>query len=416
MGATEADAVIGEIVMTPVGRENPYPLYQRLREMAPVHDSEFLGPLFLSRYSDCRAALTSPSLGKFEAGMPRPRGVMFQEVPEAREMIAATQQAQAQGASMMLFANPPDHTRLRGLVSKAFTPKRVEALRPRVAAIVEDMISTVREKGECDLMAELAYPLPITVIGELLGVPQEDRLQFQPLVRVATTALEPAANMETMEKAASANMEMAEYFTALLAEKAKSPQDDLLSAMLLAQEGDDRLTDVEILATSILLFAAGFETTANLIGNGAYALIEHPEQIQLMADGGENLKRGVDELLRWDSPIQMDVRVALEDFKLADATLSRGDMVVMFLGAANHDPEEFSEPGRFDVTRKESQPMSFGAGIHYCLGAALAKLEGQEVFGAISREIPGIKLASTPPERRQGITFRGFTTLPVTTK
>jgi cytochrome P450 len=320
----------------------------------------------------------------------------------------------------MLTLNPPDHTRLRGLVARAFTPTTVESLRPHVVALCDDLLDTVAELAgsdhSVDVMRELAFPLPVAVIGELLGVPAADRAQFQALVRAATVILEPTSNLDDLRSARAARISMEHYFEGLIAERRRRPADDLLSELIAVSDGSDRLTQDEVIATSILLFAAGFETTTNLIGNGLWALLCHPDQLEfLRASVGDTgaVQRAVEELLRWDSPVQLDGRMVLRETVIQGQTIAPGDQVMTLLGSANRDPDRFSRPETLDLARDEGAPMSFGSGIHYCLGAALARLEGQVCFGRLLTRFKRVELAHPGIAHRDSITLRGLARLPV---
>jgi cytochrome P450 len=314
----------------------------------------------------------------------------------------------------MLDLDPPAHTRQRRLVSRAFTPRRVEALRPAVGRMVEGLVDRLADAGEADVMRELAFPLPVTVIGELMGVPEADRAGFQPLVRDAAATLEVAVDDETWARARRARATMASYFRDLMAERRARPGDDLLTALVSAPERDDRLGEPEVVATTLLLFGAGFETTTNLIGNGLLALLRHPQEAgRLGADPSRELVAStVEELLRWDSPVQLDGRMALEEVVVAGHHLVPGDVVLTLLGSANRDPARFVDPERLDLCRTDGGPISFGGGIHYCLGAGLARMEGQVVFGTLARRFAAIELAEEP-EWRSGLTLRGLSSLRV---
>lgn len=386
----DAEAVVHRLLFDPEAREDPYPLYRRLREVEPAYE----GPmgLVLSRYGDCVRMLRDQRLGKG-----------FDPDHEARQVVS------------MLDLDPPEHTRQRRLVSRVFTPARVEALRPWVEGVVAGLVETMAEAREVDVMEVLAFPLPVTVIGELLGVPEADRAGFQPLVRDAAGTLELVVDEESAARARAAQATMADYFGDLLDERRARPRDDLLSALARAGERDEALSEDEVVATASLLFGAGFETTTSLIGNGLLALLRHPDQMARL--GGDPpaalVASAVEELLRWDSPVQLDGRVATEDVEVAGRQVPRGRFVLALLGGANRDPSRFRDPERLDLGRPDAGPISFGAGIHHCLGAGLARLEGQAVLGAVARRFACVELLADPPERRPGLTLRGLAHLPV---
>jgi cytochrome P450 len=401
-GTVDPNVLLVEAMMTPEGRADPYPRYRALHEHAPVFQS-VIDALVVVRYQDCWEVLRDNRMGKPKDG--------------EREMVRISDYQRERMAernprdSSMLFLNPPDHTRLRGLVSKAFTPRTVERMRPEILDITDGLLDGI--DGEIDVMSTLAFPLPVTVIGRMLGVPEEDRRDFQPVVQAAIKGLEFSMTDEEFDAAMAALDRLNDYFAGLVAERRKQPQDDLLSSLIAARDEGDRLTEEEIVSTSILLFAAGFETTTNLIGNGLYALLSHPDQLRRLRDEPGLIKPAVEETLRWDSPVQIDGRTAFEDVVVAGREVPEGSTVVTLLGAANHDPTHYTEPERFDIGRDEGPPMSFASGIHYCLGAALARLEGQVVFGRVLERFPTLELLDETPHYKDNFVLRGLSELRV---
>jgi cytochrome P450 len=320
--------------------------------------------------------------------------------------------------------NPPDHTRLRGLVSKAFTPRTVERLRPHIVELVDDLLDRIPTGEIVDVMEVLAYRLPVAVISRMLGVPSSDWPRFREVVGRATVLLEPVIADDEVAGAFEAQGELEEYFRDLVQVRRQQPGDDLLSELIKVEEGSDRLTELELISTAILLFGAGFETTTNLIGNGLLALLRHPEQLDrlrrdLVADRPETahqapaMRVAVEELLRYDSPVQFDGRHVFAAIDLGGVMVPAGGEIITALGAANRDPEHFSDPETLDLHRDEGPPMSFASGIHFCLGASLARAEGQVVFDRMLRRFPSIELATDSPVFRNRITLRGLTELPV---
>jgi cytochrome P450 len=406
---SEAQGLMMQLIADPAVKADPYPLYERLREEHPVFRS-VLGPVVVSRYEDCLEALRDPRLG---------RGLDI-EPPEGHLLSLANLQPdpsrraelRESAASNLLFLDPPEHTRLRRLVSRAFTPQRVERLRPAATAKVAELLDGMAEAGEVEVMATLAFPLPVSIIGDLVGVPEADRPRFQGLVRDAASILEPIVDDETYQRSVAAQTEMRAYFHQLVAERRKNPQDDLVTALAEARESDDRLTDAEVVSTIILLFAAGFETTTNLIGNGLLALLRHPDQLERWRADPSLGRTGVDELLRWDPPTQLNTRTALEPAEVAGEPLERGAAVVILPGAANRDPRRFDRADQLDVGRLDNAPLSFGWGIHHCLGAALARMEGEVVFGGLLARFADIQLVEEPTWR-ESLTLRGLTALNV---
>jgi cytochrome P450 len=313
----------------------------------------------------------------------------------------------------MLLSDPPDHTRLRRLVARSFTPRQVERLRPAIHDLVDGLLGAMAERGEVEFMSEFALPLPMAVIGELVGVPTADRSGLQPHVRAAAKSIEPVLAEEETDAALAAIAFLGEYFTALLEERRRQPRDDLLSGLAQARERDDRLTDEEIISTAILLFAAGFETTTNLLGNGLLALLTHPDQLAHWRDDPGVAPSAVEELLRFDSPVQFNVRCALEPADLLGEPLERGNRIVVLQGAANRDPARFERPDELDLRRRDNIPMSFGWGVHHCLGAPLARMEGEIVFTALVARLPTLELLTGEPRWRQSFTLRGLLELPL---
>ena len=398
---TNADAILAELVATPEGRADPYSRYATLRAHAPVHRSNF-GVCVLTRYDDCLQLLRHPGMGKDFSGLGASLGL--------NEEQQAQQTAFRNDRSNMLFADPPDHTRLRRLASRAFTPRSVEAMRPRVVALVDELLDRVGP-GEVDVMDALAFPLPVTVIGELLGVPRDDRPRFRPLVRSVTALLELAVSPEAITAAAEASAELEEYFATLIADRRARPRDDLLTRLIQAEEEGERLSEYELISTSILLFAAGFETTTHLIGNGLLALVSHPDQWARLRRDRALVRPAVEELLRYDSPVQVTARTTYQDIVFGDDRVEAGSTVLGLIGAANHDPDRFSEPDRLDVGRAEAPPLSFGSGIHHCLGAALARLEAQVVLDRLLERFATMELVGGPPRHRDSLTIRGLVDL-----
>jgi cytochrome P450 len=313
----------------------------------------------------------------------------------------------------MLLADPPDHTRLRRLVSRSFTPRQVERLRPAIHRLVEGLLDDAAARGEIEFMTEFALPLPMAVIGELVGVPESDRATLQPAVRAAAKSIEPVQSDEEVEASFEAITTLGEYFEGLLAERRQHPRDDLLSALVQAREHDDRLTDEEIMSTAILLFAAGFETTTNLLGNGLLALLQHPDQLDDWRAHPDIAGTAVEELLRYDSPVQFNMRCALEPADLIGVALERGDRVIVLQGAANRDPIRFARPDELDLRRANNVPLSFGWGIHHCIGAPLARMEGEIAFNALLARFRTIDLMTDSPRWRPGFTLRGLLELPL---
>ena len=394
METPEASTLLNELT-TLTGREDPYPRYARLREIAPVLRAED-GALVVTRHADCAAVVRDSRLGHLPQHMLGFVGLGdWAEHPSLRLLFTS-----------ILTLNPPDHTRLRRLVSTSFTARRVQLLRPAVERLVEDLLDALPAEG--DFISSFAFPLPVNVIGELLGVPAADRAQFQTLIRDWTQVLD-VITPEVLARADPAAAVVRDYLAELVEERRRQPQDDLISALVAAEAEGDRLTADELLTMSALLFAAGFETTTNLLANGLAALLRHPAQVPTLLAWPDV---AAEELIRYDSPVQLVSRVAWEPATIGGVELEAGDRIVAYLGAGNRDPRQFAGPERLDLSRADNAPLSFGGGIHYCLGAPLARLEAQVAFPALLRRFPGLELAGEP-RRRDSLTIRGFTDLPV---
>jgi cytochrome P450 len=386
--------------MDPAFVADPYPTYRQLRTEDPVHHSP-LGFWVLTRYDDVVAALRDPRL--------------------AKEAIAAFVAARF-GAPVpimglsMLDRDPPDHTRLRSLVSKAFTPRVVEGLRPRVQQIVDGLIARAREKGSMDLIEEFAYPIPVNVICEMLGVPVEDHERFKgwslDIARGLDSILLPP-DSDVPKRSVASRTALAAYFRELIAKRRASPRADLLSGLIAAEEAGDKLSENELLATCILLLIAGHETTVNLIGNGTLALLRHPDQLRRLRDNPALIGTAVEELLRFDGPVQRTARIPSEDVVIDGRTIAKGEMVMPFIGAADRDPVQFPDPDRLDIGRTDNRHIAFGWGIHFCLGAPLARVEGQIAINTLVQRLPKLALATDTPRFRESLTLRGLASLPV---
>jgi hypothetical protein len=407
--AVDVDALLAEIFLTPEGKSNPYSRYAAIREHAPVFRSA-LGFVVVSRYEDCQWVLREARFGKGEMGPVWEEHGLTE--PQWRDRFGDFEQR----TRSMLGLDPPDHTRLRKLVAKAFTPKTVENLRPDIVRLTDELLDSFDGDRVVDVIPELALPLPMAVIGEMLGIPASERAALQPHVRAAAQTLELNPSLDVLEAAAAASKVIAEHLEELIAARRTEPTDDLLSQLIHVEEQGDQLSHNELISTVMLLFGAGFETTTNLIGNGLLALLDHPEELRRLRDDRSLMKTAVEELLRWDSPVQIDGRTVLvEDVDVHGTTVAVGENFVTLLGAANRDPRVFPDPERFDVGRVGQAPMSFGAGIHYCLGAALARAEGAVVFDRLLDRFPVIEPAwgGERPVYRDSIVLHGLESLPV---
>jgi cytochrome P450 len=385
---------------------NPYPAYRALREATPVWRSPF-GRTFLVRYDDCSLLMRDRRLGK---DLSEPEALIRRFGPTAMQEPAIVELSH-----MMLMRDPPDHTRLRGLVTKVFTARKVEDMRPGIQAITDRLIDEVVSNGDMDAIRELAFPLPVLVICELLGIPREDRARFVNATASGAALLNPVPpTREELDRANEGTLATGAYFESLFEQRRREPTDDLLSLLVRAEEAGDRLTTEELRANVTLLFAAGHETTVNLIGNGLWSLLNHPSQWAALRDDPALIPNAIEEILRYECPVQAVARTVAEPIAFGEEEFSAGDLIVALIGAANRDPEIFPDPDRLDVTRERLKPLSFGGGIHFCIGAQLARIEAEVVFSTLLRRMPDLKLVGGTPSWRQSFTLRGLTSLPVT--
>ncbi|MFI6505552.1 cytochrome P450 [Nonomuraea typhae] len=389
-----------EFFASPAFRADPYPVYAALRAKGPVHRVGFppghSGYLVVD-YEHGRAALADPRLSKdLRSGPPG----FLESVTQSNRVLADN----------MLMSDPPDHTRLRKVAQGAFTQRRVERLRPRIEQITAELLDRVQGEGRAELISAFAFPLPITVICELMGVPGEDREDFRDW---SGTLVEPASTPEQHARRRAANDALQAYFEALVAERRAAPADDLVSALLASPELDDD----ELVSTLALLLIAGHETTANLIANGTLALLRAPEQLALLRARPELVQNAVEEFLRLDAPVERATfRMALEDLEIAGVHIPKTSFVHVAIAAAGRDPAANDAPDALDVARPEPRHVAFGHGIHFCLGAPLARLEGQIAFTALLQRLPGLRLDCREDEltwRFSGSVLRSLSALPV---
>ncbi|MFF3650822.1 cytochrome P450 [Streptomyces sp. NPDC002181] len=384
---------------------DPFPLYRQLREDGPVRRVVIAGALeawLVTRYEDGLAALSDARLSS--------------DVRDAADTRLLEQLPGTERESMlgnMLRSDPPDHTRLRRLVSKAFTARRVAEMRPRVQAVTDRLLDAVVAAGSADLVADFALPLPVTVISELLGVPVDERHEFQ---RWTDRMLMRGAQPPDPAVVNEAWRHMRAYVTGLIGAKREEPGEDLLSALITARDEEQRLSEDELVAMVFLLLAAGYVTTVNLISGGIAMLLAHPDQLDLLRSDPALLPGAIEEFLRYDGPVSPGIaRFAREDVEIAGVRVPRGATVLIGSAVADRDPGRFPDPDRLDITRADNAHLAFGHGIHYCLGAPLARLEGQIAIGTALRRLPGLALAVPPAEipwRPGGL--RGPLALPVT--
>jgi cytochrome P450 len=399
------------VALTPEFREDPYQFFHLLREHEPVHHTP-MGVYMLTRYADASAIVRDPALSNNERNSD-----IYQAFQQANPDATPGPFDDEFGQAVILFLDPPDHTRLRGLVSKAFTPKVIGRLRPRIEQIVDERLDAVEARGDghMDVVADLAYPLPVVIICELLGVPPEDHATFQGWSSDLAHSIDPdpLVSPEQQERINAAADAFLDYFHDLIERRRRDPGDDLLSALIAAEEGGDRLSETELLATGLFLLIAGHETTVNLIGNGTLALLRNRDQFDRLRAEPALDHNAIEELLRYDSPVTFTQRITLADYQLGDVTIPARQQVIPILAAANRDPDVFAEPDRLDLSRENAnRHLAFGGGHHFCLGAALARLEGEVAIPSLVRRFPNLELDGTP-ERRDTFTLRGLTHLPV---
>jgi cytochrome P450 len=384
---------------------DPYPHYEKLRTIDPMHLTP-AGAFVASRHAEVSLVLRDKRFGKdYVERNKRRYGDNFLEEPIFRNM-----------SHTMLQADPPDHTRLRGLVVKAFTARRVEDMRPRIQEVVDHTLDAVCDRGHMDLIKDLAYRLPVTIICDMLGIPQDHREVFHTGTGDGVRILEPALLMPDEIKQGNVRIQMAQmYFQQLFDLRRRSPGDDLTTQLVQAEEDGSKLSNEELTSNIMLLFVAGHETTVNLIGNGLLALHRNPDQLALLKARPDLITNAIEEFLRYDSSVQMTGRVALEDIDdLGGKKIPQGESVLCLLGSANHDPAVYPDhPDRLDITRPNVRPLSFGGGIHFCLGAQLARIEAEVAIATLLRRLPDLRIDDVEnPEWRPTFVLRGLKQLP----
>ncbi len=387
-----SDETTDEVFLNPFEEgffDNPYRQYRRLREKAPVHQSP-IGPWSLLGYEECARLIRDPSLS----------------VEDRNATV---------GPRDILNMDPPDHTRIRRLLSKAFTPRRIEELVDTTQSLVDTMLDGIEDRGRLDVIPDLAFPLPFAVISRMLGMPEDDSESVRDWSHTLVQVLEPMLAPEELAKVMIAGENLRGRVTEVIEEKRKKPADDLLSALIAVEEQGDRLSEEELLDQVMLLYIAGHETTVNLIGNGMLALLRNPEQLNKLVKTPQLIDNGIDELLRFDSPVQFTRRVALADIEIDGNSVAAGSMIFAMLGSANHDPEHFGpNADELDLARLEApHHLSFGGGIHHCLGAVLARMEGRIGIGSLVQRFPNMELTDEPAKWNQRLVLRGLDSLPV---
>ena len=390
----------------PSFRHDPIPWYRALREQSPVHRHPEVG-IVLSRHADIDALLRDE---RFGVATPSPwREVFAQMARPSMRMISE---------NMLLFADPPQHSRIRGLVAQAFTPRRVEALRPRLTEMLDTTLDAIAEAGQWDVMDTVAEPFPMLAITELLGVPPADGAQLHRWTVAVSAFNELPIDFAVMDTAGQAADEFVAYADELVDRRRRSPGDDLISALITAEEDGKQLTHDELLAMIILLLVAGHDTTMSLISTGLWLLLRDPEAAEEVREDPAVVPGAIEEVIRYLGPLQVASgggRWPVEPVELHDEVIRPGEAVRLLLGSANRDPDAFTDPDRFDIHRTEKGHLGFGKGLHFCVGAALARLEGQIAIGAILERFPGLRLVEPEPTWRSSFVTRQLDRLPVTT-
>jgi cytochrome P450 len=406
---TSTDAAPAFNPFDPAFRADPYPFYARLRESDPVHVSP-LGFVVLTRYDDVVRTLRG---NEFSRDVEASATESDDPARRMRRDRLRRRREDGRAAKNILNLDPPDHTRLRRLVSLAFTPSAIERLRPRVDELVGGILDRAAEQGSMELVDDLAFPVPFQVISDLLGMPTEREAEIRDWSQTLTAALEPTADEATLQAAEAAVGHLGTYLDEVIAERRQHLGDDLLSQLLVVEEAGDRLSPAELRSFVVLLYVAGHETTVNLIGNGLLALLRHPDELCRWRDDPSLDATAIDELLRFDGPVQQTVRIPTQPVVYGDVEVAAGTTVMTVLGAANHDPAMFDDAEALRLDRPNAgRHLAFAAGIHYCLGASLAKLEATVAISSVIRRFPGVELAGEP-HWRDRLTIRGVDRLPL---
>jgi cytochrome P450 len=389
-------------VLDPANRPDPYPLYARLRETPVALQDD--GTYVVSTHAEISRLLHDPRVSSDERKSDRGAGA-----------LVASGKLGALGDPPFIFLDPPDHDRLRRLVMRQFTPARVEGMRDRAVRLVDELLDARRAGGQLDIVDDLAYPLPVAMICDLLGVPREDEPRFHGWATALARSLDPAQGMteEEARQAAEAVVQMGEYLTGLVEARRVRPADDLISALVAGDEPGGRMDEMELLNTLALLLVAGHETTVNLISNGTLALLRHPDVLDRLRRETRLVIPLVEEVLRYDPPVQFRSRTTLADVGVAGVTIPKGATVVLLLASGSRDPVRFPDAGRFVPDREDNQHLGFGGGIHYCVGAPLARIEAHVALGALARRLVAPRLVADPPPYRRNAALRGPEHLPV---
>lgn len=397
-------------------RSNPHPVYDQMRLHRPrlLEENDNYREWQFTRHEDVSFVLKDPRFIKESARLSPPAA---QTEPEPEAAPANRNPLYQMFDNWMLFRDPPNHTRLRSLVNQAFTPRMIDRLQPRIESIAATLLAPLREQGAFDLINAYAFPLPVIVIAEMLGVPTEDRPLFREWSTAISSTIEFGNVAEgTIERGGIMAAQVMDYFRQLVRQRRKAPQSDVISTMIAAEEAGTRLTEDELLATCVLLLFAGHETTLNLIGNSVSLLLAHPEAERLVRTEPNIMPSAVDEFLRYESPVQLTNRFAAQDVLIHGDQIKRGDNINVFLGAANRDPEIFANPHQLDVLRHPNRHLAFAAGPHFCIGAPLARMEGEVALSALLSTFAVIEPDYTDVPWRESGVFRGPVSLPVRTR
>jgi cytochrome P450 len=387
---------------------DPYPLYHHLRARDPIHWSPQWEGWIFTRYSDVVNMLHDVQRFSNVGRMSK----FLSQLPEA--VHAELRSFEDHFKQGLINADPPDHTRIRGLLNKAITPKIVEAQRPQVQAIVDGLLDAVQEKGQMDVISDFAYLVPTAVIAQMLGVPLQDRNQFGTWAENITAFVGTGRVVPDLASGAHTSLgELREYFRGLITQHRATPRHDLITALAIAEDQGNLLNEAELLSVCVTLLLAGYGTTMSFIGNATLALLRNPRQLEKLRSDPSLIVRTVEELLRYDGPIHRQWRVATEDMEFAGKLIRKGQLVAAMLGAANRDPAQFPDPDRLDITRQDCRHVAFGHGIHFCLGAPLARVESQIAIKTLIRRFPRMHLVNESLKWRQDITIHGLMSLPV---
>jgi cytochrome P450 len=391
----------------PAWMADPYPAYTRLRENNPVYRSP-LGFWVFTRHADCLQILRDRGVSSDTRSRYEPR-------TNGRGPGTAALSDMLDELIPFIFRDPPDHTRLRGLVQKAFTPRVISGLLPRIEQICAELLDAALQRREVDLVADYAYPLPVQVISEILGVPLEDRTQFQEWSNALTHGLDPEflLSPEDVMQRTAGMLSFIGYFTDLISDRRANPGDDLISRLIQAEEHGEVLTHTELIATCLLLLVAGHETTVSLISGGALTLMQHPDQLARFRDDPDVTASGIEEMLRFVSPVQLTTRIATQTMRFGESVVEKGETCMLLIGSANRDPDVFTAPDTFDVGRADNPHLGFGLGIHHCLGAPLAKLETRIALGTLIRRTRRWELTAQQLTYKQNVALRGLASLPI---